>query len=192
MDMAEESSQRRPTAIPPPTRHRAPSNDEQRPPLRERVKETAKAVKKDLSARAKTAKELIGLACIPLAASAAIDTKRHEAQAQAAGVNYMSPYTLDVYTVQTHSDELATAIAELGDHYKPLGVVLDRLGSMVPGAAIFGVGLMIALQIAENHGTLSEQARAMSPFPIQSKEELAQDLIRQAAEAEAKANGHAA
>jgi hypothetical protein len=82
-----------------------------------------------------------------------------------------------------HSDALAEGIAELGDVYKPLGVILDRIASVVPGATIMGVVMLVGMQIAENHGKLNAQARDMSPVPVLSKEELAQMIMDEARKA---------
>jgi hypothetical protein len=152
--------------------------------MRDKVREKVH----DLSARAKAVKEIIGLACIPLAGMAAIQTARTPV---GEGQTFISPYSLDVYTIQMHSDALAEAIAELGDSYPVLGATLDRIASLTPSATIFGVGLLVAMQIAENHGRLTEQARAMVPAPILSRDEMAAMIIHEA-EKEQSANGSAA
>lgn len=172
------------SAIPPPSRHGPPkrSEDSASKSLGERLKSGAKT----LSARAKTAKELIHLACIPLAGKAAIDAKRNGpkfVEQYGEQAVYVSPFALDVYAIQTHSDALAESVAELGDIYKPLGVILDRIASVVPGASIGGVIVMIGLQIAENHNKLNPQTREMTPFPIVPREELLKEMMDEAAKA---------
>jgi hypothetical protein len=132
-----------------------------------------------LSSRAKAVKEIIGLACIPLAGLAAVQTARTPA---VEGKTFVSAYSLDVYTVQLHSDALAEAVAELGDSYPVLGATLDRIASITPGASILGVGLLIFMQIAENHGRLTEQTRAMVPAPILSRDEMASLVLHDAEE----------
>jgi hypothetical protein len=172
------------SAIPPRTRHAPPKPAEPAPS--KTLGERAKSAAKTLSARAKTAKELIHLACIPLAGKAAIDAKRNGPKyVEQYGENavYVSPFALDVYAIQTHSDALAESVAELGDIYKPLGVILDRIASVVPGASIGGVIIMLGMQIAENHGKLNPQTRDMSPFPILTRDELFKDMMDEAAKA---------
>jgi hypothetical protein len=126
-----------------------------------------------LSTRAKAVKEIIGLACIPLAGAAAIQT----AKVGDTEGTFISPFSLDVYTIQMHSDALAEAIAELGDSYPVLGATLDKIASLTPSATIFGVGLLVFMQISENHGRLSEQARAMVPMPIMPRDEMARQIL---------------
>jgi hypothetical protein len=58
---------------------------------------------------------------------------------------------------------------------------------MVPGAAIVGVGLLIAMQIAENHGKLSENARTLAPVPIVPREEMAEMIRAEIGERQAAA-----
>jgi hypothetical protein len=183
--MAEESTTSARSAIPPPTRHSPPPRDKERPSLSEKVKDKVQG----LSARAKAVKEIIGLACIPLAGAAAIQTARTPVSE---GQTFISPFSLDVYTVQLHSDALAEAIAELGDSYPVLGATLDRIAALTPSATIFGVGLLIMMQIAENHGRLSEQSRAMVPVPIMSRDEMAERIIHEAREAQEGNSGNGA
>lgn len=169
------------SAIPPRGRSVAPPTN-----VASSVKEKVKSAAGKLSARAKTAKELIHLACIPLAGKAAIDAKRQGpkfVEQYGESAVYVSPFALDVYAIQTHSDALAESIAELGDIYKPLGVILDRIASVVPGASIGGVAILIGMQIAENHGKLNQQTREMTPFPIVPRDELVKEMMDEAAKA---------
>lgn len=173
------------SSVPPPRITHTAKGDETQPPkksLRDRVKD----VKKDLSARAETAKQLIGIACLPLAGAAAV----HTARFGGGDPNHVSPYSLDVATVSMHSDALAEAIAELADIYPVLGNTLDRIGMMVPGAAIVGVGLLIAMQIAENHGKLSDNARTLAPVPIVPRDEMAEMIRAEIGERQAAAAGN--
>lgn len=157
------------------------ASESERRPLRERVTDKVKAGAKELSARAQTAKEIIGLACIPLAGAAAIHTARWQRQNPESSANFISPFTLDVQTVQMHGDALATAVAELSDSYPALGQMLDRIGMISPAAGIVGVGVMIAMQIAENHNKLSPAAREFSPVPIVPRDEMGAILMANAA-----------
>jgi hypothetical protein len=117
---------------------------------------------------------------MPLAAAAAIQTARN------GDPNQVSPFTLDVYTVQMHGDALSEAVAELGDTYPVLGRTLDKIAALTPSATIFGVGILLFMQISENHGKLSESARAMVPVPVVSRYEMV-EMIRQDAEKQAAA-----
>jgi hypothetical protein len=171
------------SAVPPRITH-TPKGDETQPPKRT-IRDKIKDVKKDLSARAETAKQLIGIACLPLAGAAAVHTARYGG----GDPNHISPYSLDVAAVSMHSDALAEAVAELADVYPVLGNTLDKIGMMVPGAAIVGVGLLIAMQIAENHGKLSESARTLAPVPIVPRDEMAQMIRSEIADREAATVG---
>lgn len=177
--------QQQTSAIPPRHTVHSPPQPPKRPQEQPRpgIREKAQAAVKDLSGRAKAVKEILGLVCIPLAGIAAVQSKRQE------DPNVVSPYALDVYTVEMHSDALATAVAELAESYPVMAATLDKIASLTPGASILGVGMLIFMQIAENHGRLSGTARTMSPFPIVERQEMAQMIASDATKMAAAATG---
>lgn len=116
------------------------------------------ATPRDVSPRKQTVLELLGLPTIPLAAMAAMETRRFgEDSAQ------VSPYALDVFTLQMHVDGLADAVCDLADSYPVLAAMLDRIGATTPFMAITASVIAIGAQIAENHGKLPETMRGVSP-----------------------------
>jgi len=127
--------------------------------------------------RQKAIAELIGIPMIPLSVLAAVQTVQNPDQ--------ISPFTLDVYTLEMHSAPLSEAISDLADNYPVLGAILDKVGSATPFMALTGAIMAIGVQIAENHGVLPDGMRGSIPTLI-SRQDLAQQIV---AEAKAKSNG---
>jgi hypothetical protein len=131
------------------------------------------------SKRREAVKELLGIPAIPLAMMAAVETIRSPEP------NSVSPYAMDVYTLQMYEDPLADAISDLADSYPVLGAVLDRIGSTTPFVALLSVGIAMAAQFAENHNALPDAMRSAAPSLIDRK-----DLAAQIhADAKARENG---
>ncbi len=101
--------------------------------------------------------------------------------------NFVSPYTLDIATVQMYTPQLANGIAELANNYPALGVVLDRIAATTPFAGLLTTVLAITVQIAENHGVLPETAQTLSPTLI-PRHDFAEEL-HEAGKAKVTSNG---
>jgi hypothetical protein len=125
-------------------------------------------------------KELLGIPAIPLSMMAAVETVRNTDE------NSVSPYAMDVYTLQMYEEPLTDAVTALADAYPVLGAVLDRIGTTTPFIALIGIGMSMAVQFAENHGVLPEGMRGLSPNLIERKD-LAATIF---ADAKARQNGN--
>jgi hypothetical protein len=145
----------------------------------ERIKTESDKIK--LEGRAKTVHELIGVVQIPLATAAAVQTMR-------APEGAVSPFALDVYTVQMYSPAAATVIAELADNYPVLGAMLDKIGSATPFAGLVGLGIAMVAQFAENHNSLPDGLRAMAPNLI-DREDFARQVKADAEKLQAEKAG---
>lgn len=153
---------------PQPTIKRAPDKTEkQRQP-----------VHYNKEARREAINELIGTATIPLAAMAAID--------QVKDPEGVSPYAMDVYAIQIHSEPLTNAIVDIAEQYPVLGAVLDKIGKATPFGALAAAVIGLGVQLAENHGVLPPTLRSASPTFI-PRQNLA-DAVRKDA-ARIAANG---
>jgi hypothetical protein len=130
--------------------------------------------------------ELLALPMIPLAGMAAIETVK------AGDLDAVSPYAMDVFTLQMHSDMLADAVVGLADNYPVLGAMLDKLAVATPFGAVFTAVVTIGMQIAENHGALGgdNPIRAVVPNLVPREEFAAQILAQgKAARQAARSNG---
>lgn len=96
----------------------------------------------------------------------------------------VSPYTLDVKTIEAYQEPLADSIVDLADSFPVIGVMLDKLATTSPFAGILGVAIAIGTQIAENHGLLPENMRGLNPG-LMDRQEFANAV---ASEAQNRAN----
>lgn len=172
------------SAIPPPTRKAtAPPNAPRTPPTPPQSTKRpslAERVKKALTPRARVVRELLTIPMIPLAGLATYQHARNPGQ--------LSPYAMDIRTLELHGDELSQAVADMADGYPVLAAMLDRIGTVTPFVGLLTVGLAIGAQLAENHGKLPEHLRGLSPATI-PKQEFAEMMVREAAEQALQANG---
>lgn len=132
------------------------------------------------SARKQTVLELLGLPCIPLAALAAYEQRSYGEDSK-----QVSPYALDIYAIQMHSEGLADSVVDLCESYPVLGAVIDKIGATTPFMAITASVIAIGTQLAENHGRLPDSMRGVSPALI-PREDLARIVWT---DAETRSNG---
>jgi len=102
---------------------------------------------------------------------------------------FISPYTLDIATIQMYTPQLANGIADLANSYPALGVVLDRLAATTPFAGLLTTLIAVTVQLAENHGVLPETAQTLSPGLI-PRQDFARQLHEAGKEKAAMSNGH--
>lgn len=111
---------------------------------------------KQSKSRRDAVKESISLVTLPLAGLAAFEQAKLPP-------GEVGSYTLDVLTIERHTDVLADAVIDIANHYPVLGVLLDRLAKTAPFGALIGVAMSLGVQIAENHKALPPHFRGMSP-----------------------------
>jgi hypothetical protein len=114
--------------------------------------------------------EIIDQATIPFAAVAA--------KQEIDNPNTVSPFTLDIMTIKQWQQPMSVAIAELASHYPAFAIMLDKLVTATPIAAIATMAMTIGIQFAENHGALPDSLRENFPGIIKRE-----DLAQQAAKA---------
>lgn len=131
--------------------------------------------------RKKAVLELIGVATLPLATMAAVDSARAKEE------YYVSPWAMDAHTIAIHAEPLADAVVDLASKNPVLGNLLDRLAVVTPFGAILAAVMPLAFQLAENHGALNEAFRDNPMVNVIPREEFRANLIAQAMAAQ---NGH--
>lgn len=160
-------------SVPPSKTTNIPPRTQQNRPIQEKTENINKHAK-----RRDTVLELITYISIPLIGKAALEqTQLNE--------NEISPYSLDVETINLHKKEFASIVVALSDEFPVIGVLLDRVSGAGPIAAMVTMSLTIGLQFAENHGKLPDQVRKIAP--IIPREDLALGL-KQEADARHSAN----
>ncbi len=163
--------QRAKVSTTPPITNRTPPQTSdiktEKPKLGERIK-------RQLSTRAKIVRELLTIPMIPLAGMATYQHARNPGE--------LSPYALDVRTLELHGDELSQAFADFADGYPVLAAMLDRIGTVTPLVALATAAMTIGAQFAENHGKLPDTLRGVSPAVI-GRQDLAAMMVAEAAEA---------
>jgi hypothetical protein len=103
----------------------------------------------------------------------------------------VSPYAMDMRTVQMYEEPIAEAVANLADAYPVLGAVLDRIGTTAPFIALIGLGMSLGMQLAENHGALPEGMRAAGASAgLVYREDMARHLRDEARERTERMNGN--
>lgn len=119
--------------------------------------------------RFSTASDLISYAQMPLAMRALIHERQHPGE--------ISPWALDVYTVEAHKASIAGATVQLANEYPVLGAVLDKMSVGGPIMGFFVAVLSASAQCIENHGALPELARSIIPGVV-DRQEIAQQITK--------------
>ena len=132
----------------------------------------------EASTRKKGVLELIGAACIPLAGMAAVQQSRNEDDSA------ISPFAMDIYTIQANAEPIADAVVAFADNYPVLGAILDKVSKASGLGGLVATVMTVGLQIAENHGKLALDARLVPG--VMPREDVAR-AVRMDAEARMKA-----
>lgn len=118
--------------------------------------------------RFSTAADLISYAQMPLAMRAMMHERQH--------LGEVSPWALDVYTVEAHKASIAGATVQLANEYPVLGAVLDKMSVGGPIMGFFIAVLSAGAQCIENHGALPEMAKAIIPGVV-DRQVIAQQVV---------------
>lgn len=142
-----------------------PSTAQRRPPV--------SPPKEEVPGRKKAILELIGAACIPLAAMASVQ------HASSDDANAVSPFAMDIFIIQANAEPIADAVVGFANNYPVLGAVLDKVAKASGLGGLVATVMTVGLQIAENHGKLAMDAKLIPG--VTPREEMAQIVLAEAA-----------